>query len=113
MKKVSPIGSKASDATLGRARRSQAYRQKQADLAPFQKIAWLLIKYRMQRGLSQRELADRVGTSFTQISRIESGRHKPNFETLLRIARALDLKMLVGFEQEADGKRPKRDLVSI
>jgi transcriptional regulator with XRE-family HTH domain len=37
--------------------------------------------------LSQQELADIVQTSNTQISRIESGRHRTNLDTLTRIAK--------------------------
>jgi transcriptional regulator with XRE-family HTH domain len=61
-------------------------------------MAWLLIKYRMDRGLSQEKLAELVGTSHSQISRIESGRHRTNLDTLSRIAQALGLRMVLGFE---------------
>lgn len=77
---------------------------------PPREIAWLLIRYRMDNGLTQEELAERVGTSHSQISRIESGRHRPNLDTLERIAHALDLKLLVEFESTKNG-RSKRDLV--
>ena len=75
-------------------------------------IAWLLIKYRMDKGLSQEQLAERVGTSHSQISRIESGRHRTNLDTLSRIAHALDMRMVVGFETTTSGGRTKRDLVA-
>jgi UDP-N-acetylglucosamine 1-carboxyvinyltransferase len=75
-------------------------------------IAWLLIKYRMDKGLSQEQLAELVGTSHSQISRIESGRHRTNLDTLARIAHALDMRMVVGFETTAAGGRTKRDLVA-
>lgn len=41
----------------------------------------------MDQGLTQRELADRVGVSSTQIARIESGRRprKPKKSSLMRI----------------------------
>lgn len=74
-------------------------------------IAWLLIKYRMDKGLSQEQLAEVVGTSHSQISRIESGRHRTNLDTLSRIARALDMRMVVGFETTTSTGRTKRDLV--
>lgn len=112
-KKVSPVGKTASEAAALRASRSAAYRSEQAARAPFQEIAWLLIKYRMDKGLTQQELAEKVGTSYTQISRIESGRHKPNVETLLRIAHALDLKMLLGFEASTKEGRSKRELITL
>ena len=75
-------------------------------------LAWLLIRYRMDHGLSQKDLAEAVGTSYSQISRIESGRHKPSLETLTRIAHALELKLVIGFE-DTSGKRTKRQLVTL
>lgn len=65
----------------------------------------------MDHGLTQQELADRIGTSHSQISRIESGRHKTSLDSLLRIARALDLKMLIGFESTSSEGEPQRQLV--
>jgi UDP-N-acetylglucosamine 1-carboxyvinyltransferase len=78
----------------------------------FREIAWLLIKYRMDKGLSQQQLADLVGTSHSQISRIESGRHRTNLDTLTRIAHALDLRMVLGFESTTPSGRAKRELVT-
>ncbi|MGO9875432.1 MAG: helix-turn-helix domain-containing protein [Acidimicrobiia bacterium] len=70
-------------------------------------------QHRMDKGLSQQELAELVGTSHSQISRIESGRHRTNFDSLLRIAHALDLKVVVGFESVTKGGRARRDLVTL
>ena len=109
---VSPVGSTAEEASARRAARSAAYREQREARSGFREVAWLIIKYRMEHGLTQQELAKRVGTSHSQISRIESGRHMTSFDTLLRIARALDLKLLVGFESAA-GSRKKRELVAI
>lgn len=108
-----PVGSTAEESSRRRAARSLAYRKQQHSRADFREIAWLLIRYRMEKDMTQKELADLVGTSHSQISRIESGRHKTNFETLLRIARALDLKMLVGFESTTASGRSKREIVAL
>lgn len=110
---ISPIGSTAEDSANRRAQRSPAYRRQQTERADFRELAWLLIKCRMDKGLSQQELADLVGTSNSQISRIESGRHRTNFDTLLRIARALDVKVVVGFESVSKNGRARRDLVTL
>lgn len=110
---VSPVGSTTEDSARRRAQRSPTYRRQRTERADFRELAWLLIKYRMDKGLSQQELAEMVGTSHSQISRIESGRHRTNFDSLLRIARALDLKVVVGFESVTKGGRPRRDLVTL
>lgn len=110
---LSPVGTTAEQASARRAARSPEYRAQQAERQGFREIAWLLIKYRMDRGLTQEQLAERVGTSNSQISRIESGRHRTNLDTLLRIAKALDLKVVLGFERTTPGGRAKRDLVAL
>jgi transcriptional regulator with XRE-family HTH domain len=45
------------------------------------------------------------------ISRIESGRHKTSVETLQRLARALGVRLVLGFES-GPADRPIRELVS-
>ena len=54
-----------------------------------------------------------MGTSHSQISRIESGRHRTNLETLQRIAAALDRSLVVGFESTDAQGRTSRDLVTL
>jgi ribosome-binding protein aMBF1 (putative translation factor) len=81
--------------------------------AGFREIAWLLVKYRTDKGLSQQRLAEMVGTSHSQISRIESGRHRTNLDTLQRIAKALDLTVVIGFESSDGQGRAVRDLVCL
>lgn len=109
---TSPAGQTASEAAARRARQSPEYRAQRAALAGCREIAWLLIKFRMDKGLSQQELADLVGTSNSQISRIESGRHRTNLDTLTRIAHALDLRLVLGFEALSASGKPKRELVA-
>lgn len=67
-------------------------------------IADQIYKLRTAQGLSQRELAKRVGTSASTISRIENscyGRH--SLTTLKRIAWALDQRLVVRFEPLEEG----------
>src|SRR5688500_17496529 len=109
---ANPVGSTAEQASARRAARSPEYRAQSAERQGFREIAWLLIKYRMDKGLSQQQLADLVGTSYSQISRIESGRHRTNLDTLSRIAHALDLRIVLGFESTTSSGRAKRDLVA-
>jgi ribosome-binding protein aMBF1 (putative translation factor) len=40
------------------------------------------------------------------ISRIESGQHVTSFTTLERLAAALEVKLVVGFETEAGDREP-------
>jgi DNA-binding XRE family transcriptional regulator len=55
-------------------------------------IARDLITDRIRRGWTQTELARRSGVRLETISRIESGKHVPRHETLLKLDRALSGK---------------------
>jgi ribosome-binding protein aMBF1 (putative translation factor) len=57
-------------------------------LAPEFEISAELVKARLRAGLSQAELAARMGTSQSTIARLESGQTLPSTKTLLRFARA-------------------------
>lgn len=57
-------------------------------LAPEFEIAVELLKARLRAGLSQTELAARMGTSQSAIARLESGQQLPSTKTLLRFAGA-------------------------
>ena len=46
-------------------------------------------------GLSQRELAERCGTTQSAIARLERGGRPPRIDTLLRIADALQCDLVV------------------
>src|SRR5213595_3512887 len=57
-------------------------------LAPEFEIAAELLRARLRAGLSQAELATRMGTSQSTIARLESGQTLPSTKTLLRYAEA-------------------------
>jgi len=54
------------------------------------RLAGEMLLLRKQRGLTQQELADKVGSTQAVISRLESASVKPSLETILKIAEALD-----------------------
>jgi predicted transcriptional regulator len=64
-------------------------------LAPEFEISGELIKARLRAGLSQAELATRMGTSQSTIARLESGQTLPSTKTLLRYAEATGSKVHV------------------
>lgn len=61
----------------------------------FAAIADRVAERRMEMGLSQRELAERVGTTQSAIARLERGGRPPRIDTLLNIADALDCDLFV------------------
>jgi ribosome-binding protein aMBF1 (putative translation factor) len=64
-------------------------------IAPEFEIAAELLKARQRAGLSQAELAARMGTSQSTIARLESGQTLPSTKTLLRYAEATGSKVRV------------------
>jgi ribosome-binding protein aMBF1 (putative translation factor) len=56
-------------------------------------IGLALAKERQKKGLSQREIARRIGTSAPQISRTERSPEHSNVQTLQRYAKALGMKL--------------------
>jgi ribosome-binding protein aMBF1 (putative translation factor) len=109
---VSPVGSSALEGSRRRARRSAAYRKEQARLTPYEVIARIVIMHRMDARITQQQLAERMGTSHSAISRIESGQHATKPETLSRLAEALDMRLVMGFES-GPAENPTRELVTI
>jgi DNA-binding XRE family transcriptional regulator len=50
---------------------------------------------RTEIGMSQRELAELVGTTQSAIARLERGGRPPRIDTLLKIAEALECELIV------------------
>ena len=114
-RKNSPIGATHSESMEKRARKSAAYRAALEEQQPYEQFARLVIHKRMQLGLTQEELAKRMGTSHSVISRLESGQHRFSFTTMRKLAKALDTHLVYGFQDEAPDPKsrrtPKRELV--
>ncbi len=102
---VSPIGTSAIVARRRRAARDSEFAREWESQALAREIAWLLIRYRMDHDLTQEQLAQRAGTSHSQIARIESGRHLPSVNSLGKIAAALGLSLRITFEPSDDPVR--------
>jgi len=56
-----------------------------------------IIKLRLEKGLSQKDLAERVGTKQSAISRLENGEYNPSIEFLSKVANALGKELNVKF----------------
>jgi transcriptional regulator with XRE-family HTH domain len=105
------VGTPAPEAARRRRRRDPEYRAAQERLAPYEGIARFVIMRRAELGLTQEQLAERMGTSHSAISRIESGQHRTSVATLERLAQALDVRFVMGFES-GPREAPVRELVS-
>lgn len=81
---ISPLGSEIDsfEATL---EADPAYREARRRRAPYEYVARALIVYRMKANLSQKELAERGGTSPATIRRLERGDNAARHRTLKRL----------------------------
>lgn len=72
-------------------------------------IADLVILHRTRTGLTQEVLAERMGTSVSAVSRLESGFHVPSMDTLRKLAEALGGRIKIDIvDVVAPKARPKR-----
>ena len=58
---------------------------------------------RLQAGLSQQQVAERMGVSQPQVARCEQGKHDPGTETIARWAEALGVSGAEVFQAARDG----------
>ena len=107
----SPIGTPASTAAARRRATNPAYTQAADAVAIFEQLARIIIRHRTQQGLSQETLAQRIGTSHSAISRLESGQHACRPDTLARVADGLGIRLVIGFES-GPTDNPTRELVT-
>ena len=54
-----------------------------------------IIEARIKKGISQKELADKIGTKQSAIARFESGNVNPSLEFLQKIASAMGRNLIV------------------
>ncbi len=103
---VSPQGRTTTEAASGRARRSPEYRAAQEEYAVIGALRernWIAAHVRERRyelDLTQQEVARRAGTSYSYISKLESGAHIPTIPVLNRILAVLDEQLLIGVERK-------------
>ncbi|MBA3380806.1 MAG: helix-turn-helix transcriptional regulator [Actinobacteria bacterium] len=109
LESVSPVGtSVAEDIEQPRGKRASERER----LGGFEQLARIVIMRRAELGVSQEELARRMSTTASVISRIESGQHATSAKTLKRVGEALGGQALIGFDF-GSAKRPKRELVAL
>jgi ribosome-binding protein aMBF1 (putative translation factor) len=74
----------------------QAY----SDLEPRFAVVLQLIELREKHGWSQRDLAERAGMKQPQLARLETGQVEPKLDTLQRLAKAMNSRLTIRFEDD-------------
>ena len=64
-------------------------------------LATALIKARADAGLTQEEIARRMGTTQSAVARLEGGKSRPSTTTLAKFAKATGTRLRVSFERVA------------
>jgi len=77
-------------------------------VVPYAAIAEAVIELRVRSGLSQEQLADRVGTTQSVVSRLESGTHEVRVGILNRIADAFGMRWRPVFQDVAAANASSR-----
>ena len=75
--------------------RDPEFRAAYEALEPEFELARQVIRLRLQRGLTQKELAERVGTQQSGISRLEGMNQMPSLSFLQRVAEALNARVQI------------------
>lgn len=114
--RISPKGRTATEAARNRARRSDEYREARGEYVAIHKLRkrnWIAAHIRERRyelDLTQKEVADRAGTSHSFISKVEGGDHMPTIPVLKRILAGLDEELLIGIERQIPDEEPECEL---
>jgi ribosome-binding protein aMBF1 (putative translation factor) len=113
---VSPIGRTVTEVAEERARQSPEYREARDEYAAIRELRernWIAAHIRERRyelELTQKEVAERAGTSHSFISKVEGGDHMPTIVVLKRILAVLDEELLIGIERRGDDAELEREL---
>jgi DNA-binding XRE family transcriptional regulator len=75
-----------------------AYAAEYCAMEPEFAIAAELIRARIAAGMTQEQVAERMGTKQTVVARLESGRAEPSTRTLERYTEATGRRLKISFE---------------
>lgn len=82
-----------------------------ADEARISAFRELVYRLRSEAGLTQAELAERMGTTQSAIARMEGGGTRPTLETLEKVAVAVGSELVVGVGEHLSENRSIAKLV--
>ena len=96
------------DTTKPRSKTAQSAYEDEARISDFRDLAYRL---RIEAGLTQAELAARMGTTQSAIARLEGGGTRPTLETLEKLAGAVGQELVVGVGSQLSENRSIAKLV--
>lgn len=83
-----------------KALQSDEVKKEYDSLAPLYSIKKQLVAARLAKGITQEQIAQKIGTSKPNISRLESlnNTYMPNLSTIMKYAEALGLRLDIGLK---------------
>ena len=78
--------------------RDEAFDELMASINPEFALRREMVNARRRAGLSQRELASRMRTAQSVVTRLEQGRRSPNIKTLRRMAEVTGSRLVIRLE---------------
>ncbi len=78
---------------------NKAVKKEYDRLAPRYKIISELISARLKNGITQKELAQKIGTKQSAIARFEAGNVNPSLGFLEKMAEVMNYKMNISFQK--------------
>lgn len=81
--------------------RNPAFRKEYEATRTEFEIARAVIRARIEKGLTQKQLADKLHTKQSAISRVESARTLPSLSFLKRLANVLGISLQVSFKMQS------------
>lgn len=80
------------------------------DITDWTKLGSVIRSARLSAGMTQHQLAEKSGTARSWIARIEAGHRKAEFEQILRLLDALDLRMRLHSPGDTGIDEPPKDV---
>src|ERR1700748_3487388 len=105
---ISPIGQTVTEVGEEWARESEESREARGEYAAIRELRkknWIAAHIRERRyelDLTQKEVAEKAGTSHSFISKVEGGDHIPTIPVLQRILAVLEDELLIGIQPKED-----------
>ncbi len=91
--------------------RSDAAQRAYDDEARISEFRQIVYRVRTEAGLTQAELAERMGTTQSAIARMEGGGTRPSLDTLEKLAAAVGQELVVGLGERLSSNRSIAKLV--
>lgn len=76
----------------------EKFRKEYTKLQPRYEIISQIIEARKEQNMTQSDLAKRLGTQKSNISRLESGNYNPSLDFLIRVARCLGKELKINIK---------------